>query len=326
MERYYSRFRTLKKLKRLRRILYSRLHMANNQDTGRSIFIAGAGRSGTTWLAEMIDTQIPCRLMFEPFFFEKVLPGNKYHLFHYMRPEHEDPVLFDFARTVFSGQIRDQRIDWHNRRLYSQYRIVKDVRANLFMKWLHDRFPEVPFFFLIRHPCAVALSRRELGWATDLDIEPFLKQENLVSDFLRDKLELISSAKTDTEKHALIWSISNLVPLCQFELADLPVIYYENLCTKPEHEMSRVLGALGNKQFNVRHLNVQKPSVTTTVTSAVVTGEDKISRWKDHLTTFEIDRILYIVEEFGLGHLYGDSLTPNGSRPIDEVASREVMA
>jgi hypothetical protein len=324
MERYYSRFRTPKKLNRLRRIVYSRLHMATNQDTRRSIFIAGAGRSGTTWLAEMIDAQVPCRLMFEPFFFNKVLPGNKYHLFQYIRPEQEDPVLHNFVKAVFSGKIRDQRIDWHNRRLYSQYRIVKDVRANLFLKWIHDRFPEVPIFFIIRHPCAVALSRRELGWATDSDIEPFLKQENLLSDFLAHKLDLIHSAQTAIEKHAVIWSISNLVPLSQFGQSNLPILYYENLCIKPKYEISRVLETLGNKRFHSRQLDIQKPSVTSTVSSAVITGEDKISRWKNHLTTGEIDRILNIVEEFGLGHLYGDSLTPLESGFKDFVTSNKV--
>jgi hypothetical protein len=72
-----------------------------------------------------------------------------------------------FARKVFTGEIRNRWIDRQNERIYSRYRLIKEIRINLALKWLHDNFPEVPILFLMRHPCAVVASRMELGWATD---------------------------------------------------------------------------------------------------------------------------------------------------------------
>jgi hypothetical protein len=313
MESYYSIFKTPKQINRLMRIVRSRFYIHTSQDLRHSIFLSGTGRSGTTWLAEMIDSQIPSRLMFEPFFLNKIIPVSQFHLFQYMRPEQEDGELYNLAYKVLTGKIRDPRIDWHNKRLYTQYRIIKEIRANLFLKWLHDRFPQVPLFFVIRHPCAVALSRKELGWATDTDIDPFLRQENLINDYLSDKLDLIHSLKTDIEKHALIWSISNLVPLSQFGPEKLNMVYYENLCLQPESELAKVFKVLDQGHLNITGIDVQRPSVTTTHTSAIVTGEDRITRWKSHLQTSEIDSVLNIVREFGLDDLYGDAVTPRDS-------------
>ena len=61
----------------------------------------------------------------------------------------------------------------------------------------------------------------ELGWDTDSDIEPFLSQPDLVEDHLRDHLDIIQTANTDEEKHAIIWCVSNLVPLKQFITGEL---------------------------------------------------------------------------------------------------------
>ena len=84
------------------------------------------------------------------------------------------------------------------------------------LKWLHENFPVVPTVFIIRHPCAVVLSRMELNWATDSNIEPFLNQPDLVTDQLAPFTNIISKASTVEEKHAIIWSVSNFVPLTQF--------------------------------------------------------------------------------------------------------------
>lgn len=114
---------------------------------------------------------------------------------------------------------------------------MEELRLD-FLKWLRIRFPKVPLLFILRHPCAVVLSRKELGWPADSDLEPFLQQESLIEDFLHNN------------------------------------------------------------------------SITTTTSSAVITGEDKISRWKNHLSSKEIARIFRIVQESGLDHIYGDSMTP----------------
>jgi hypothetical protein len=296
--------------RRVIQVFGSHFYIDGKRDAGKSIFVAGTARSGTTWLADLISSQIPCRLMFEPFNSKRVGEYQAFEYFQYMRPGQHDDVLFAFANKVFTGEIRNRWIDRKNENLLPQFRLIKEIRANLLLKWLHDSFPEIPFLFILRHPCAVVLSRMDLGWATDQDIEPFLKQPKLISDHLSNHIDFIKSVTSDEEKHAIIWCISNLVPLKQFCPGNLQVVFYENLCTQPEEEFSKVIHYLKHNDKHLKMINPDKPSTTSLLSSAVVTGKDKLTRWKKNLSSEQIKRILNVVNEFGLDYLYGESTTP----------------
>lgn len=151
----------------------------------------------------------------------------------------------------------------------------------------------------------------ELGWATDSDIEPFLLQPQLIEDHLGPYLDLIHNATNIEEKHAVIWSVCNLVPLRQCDPGDLKIVSYENLCTQLEAELPRILGTIGYKAKNPLLSIADHPSPTARSASAVVTGTDKIDGWKTKLSHSQIDNILRVVHGFGLSHLYGDSSLPS---------------
>jgi hypothetical protein len=303
-------FHSKKLVRRTFQLVRSSLYIDRHPDTRRSILIAGTARSGTTWLADIIASQIKCRIMFEPFQSELVPEFKAFNYFQFMQPDQPNHALYAYALKVMTGQIRSRWIDRENTQMFPEYRIIKEIRANLFLKWLHDHFPEVPLLFIIRHPCAVVLSRMELGWATDKDIAPFLQQANLVSSYLEDHMDLIQKAKYPEEKHATIWSISNLIPLEQFNKIGMKKVYYENLVTQPVVELPSIFNTIHQPYRSEVVDQAQAPSTTTVRTSAVVTGENKISRWRKVLSTQQIDRILNVVDAFGLSYLYGDSLLP----------------
>lgn len=288
----------------------SRFYLNPEADSQKSILVAGTARSGTTWLGDLIASQIPSRILFEPFNPDLVPEYRNFNYFQYMRPGMENPEFHAFAHKVFTGRIRNRWIDRQNERIHSEYRIIKEIRINLALKWLHDNFPEVPIIFLMRHPCAVTASRMELNWATDRDIEPFLSQPDLVEDHLAPYMEIIKNAKTDEENHAVIWCVSNLVPLRQFQPNEIRIVYYENLCTQPEIELPAVFASIGQTYRDGKDNAVNRPSQTTRPSSAVVDGTDKISAWRKKLSHKQIENILRIVKAFGLDHLYGDSLLP----------------
>jgi hypothetical protein len=227
-----------------------------------------------------------------------------------MRPTEENEELYAYCRHLLTGNIRDPWIDRQVEHLFPRQRVIKEIRANLFLKWMNTKFPDIPLLFIIRHPCAVVLSRMELDWATDSDIEPFLSQEKLIDDHLSDKMEIIKGAKTAEEKHAIIWSISNLIPLRQFHSDGLHIIFYEDLCVQTEKEIPKIFEAIGMTYDDSVFNHILKPSTTTIGTSAIVTGRDKVTRWKEKLSSDQIDSIYSVVERFGLENLYGDSCLP----------------
>ncbi len=59
-----------------------------------------------------------------------------------------------------------------------------------------------------------------------------------------------------------------------------------------------------------RLLRFDQPSTTTLRTSAISTGDNKVSRLKKALLSMQIDRTLSVIQEFRLDYLHGNSLTP----------------
>jgi hypothetical protein len=230
----------------------------------------------------------------------------------YLRPEDDDSALLRFCDDVFTGRIRHPWVDRQVDRLFPEFRIVKEIRANFLLRWMRERFRGLPILFIIRHPCAVVASRLQLGWATDEDIAPFLAQPALLQDFLADKVDLIGRCRTPAEKHAVIWCVSNLVPLRQFADGSLPIVFYERLVRDPATELPRLFRLSGLRYDDAVLARIARPSATTIASSAILTGADKLARWKQELAPEDIDRILRLVDDFGLGGLYGASTDPLG--------------
>ena len=118
-DRRYLGYHLRRAYRLARRKAGSRLFVDFARETGRTFLVAGAARSGTTWLGEIIAAQLPCRIMFEPFHPEHVPAMRRYRLFQYMRPEQQDAELEAYAARLFAGQVRNRWIDRQNERLVS---------------------------------------------------------------------------------------------------------------------------------------------------------------------------------------------------------------
>lgn len=294
--------------------LCRQLYRDNNPDASRSILVAGAARSGTTWVAEILASDGRCRIMFEPFQSRLVEQFSNFNYFQYMRPGAEDDELVSYSKTVFTGAIRHRWIDRQVNVILPEWRLVKDIRVNLFLRWLSLRFPEVPIAFVVRHPCAVVLSRLGLGWDTDRDIAHFLEQPDLVADHLADHIDLICRLETPEEKHAVVWCISNLVPLRQFPRGTLNLFHFEDLVNHPDTEIPRLFQSLGRSPVEATSARLDRPSATTTGRSAAMTGANRVTSWKKTLAPRQVDRILAVVSAFGMDELYDDAGLPRASR------------
>ena len=271
----------------------------------RTCLIAGGARSGTTWLAELVASRTAGRIVFEPFQSEMVPAFSGFHYFQYMRPDDQDERLLSFSRQVLSGRIRDPWVDRYVEVIRPRARVVKEIRANLFLRWLHLRFPEVPLVFIIRHPCAVVASRLALGWSWERDLESMLAQPRLDEDILRAHSSSIESARSDVEKHALVWCLTHLVPLSQFPPDELAVVFYEDLCLEPDRELARVFRLLGRAEEEGGSA-IERASMTARSAAPA----RAIGGWRQELSPDRADVVLSVVRAFGLDALYADGDGP----------------
>jgi hypothetical protein len=284
-------------------------------DAARSVFICGAGRSGTTWLADVVNHANDYLLLYEPFNREQVRICSHFSLRQYLRPNDNDPTYLEPARKIFTGRIREGWVDQYNRRVISHRRLIKDVRSSLMLKWVRQHFPNMRIVFVMRHPCAVAISKVKLRWGLNLE-DAFLSQSPLMTDYLGSFESEIRGAQTDFEKHVVAWCIENFVPLKQLESDDVYFAFYEALVANPTIEFQRLFNYLG-MPFDERVISkLKKPSVTSRTdrdASAIVSGENLIDSWRRHVSPIELSYAQRLTALFGLDQLYGDKSNPSTS-------------
>jgi hypothetical protein len=308
-------------LQPIRRRMGQRFVFDRDPDHRKSIFIAGTGRSGGTWLSEIINQHNEYRLVFEPFHPKRTPWMKPFGERMYLRPEEDDPEFLKLARSIVTGRIRHPWTERFNRRFIARQRLIKEDFANLMMKWLQVNFPGMPLILLLRHPCAVAVSfvTHEYRGA----VLPLLERKGLVEDFLHPYADAIRGAQDTFERTMFLWCVETLVPLRQFQPGEVHVVFFENLVRQPEFEMGRLFAYLGKSMDDLDLEKLKVPSLTARrASSAVWTGADPVDSWRNKVSPGQQRRALEILGLFGLDRIYADESMPR-MEGIPEIMRRE---
>lgn len=293
-----------------------RLHTA---DPSQTIILAGSGRSGTTWLGNIIAANPNVRIIFEPFDYRHVPQAGCLPLRPYARLNESYPEWEPFVRQVLQGRIENEWINRQGKRWWAWRRLIKEIRANLMLAWI-DRMFHPRIVFTIRHPCAVVLSRLKLKWETHLDV--FLAQPQLIADYLEPFLDLVHSAHTEVQKQAVMWSVENLIPLQQLPDHNWVFCLYEDFCRQPEAEADRVLKGLGIRKTWLTQRAIRGITMVTRPDSAVLTKKDPLTEWQHQLSPADIDTVLETVHAFGI-NLYSSQPLPVTNEQVSGVPLSE---
>jgi hypothetical protein len=281
-----------------------------------AIWVVGDGRSGSTWLQEMINYDNDYRYMFEPFHPTQVEEMKDMGFYKYIRPEHKDESFYNLASKVFSGRFYHPRVI-RGKRNYSQKLLIKDIFGNLFIKWVSAYFPHVKKVLIMRHPFATALSKQKLkDWDWMTEPVQFLDQRDLFQDYLEPFENLIRKTDGFFEKQVLIWSIVHYVPLKQLDHHDVLLVFYEHLCSDPENELKRLFSYLyGPEEQQVLDPKllekIKAPSFTSRQNSAINRGGNLCDVWRKDLSDSKIDKGIEILQAFGLDRIYNKDLMPD---------------
>ena len=263
----------------------------------RNLIIAGVARSGTTWLSQIINFDNSYRLVFEPLHrrvehYEDVFRENQY-----IRPSNKDEKYIKYMETIIKGELRDKWVDHLNKKIIARKRLIKLIRGNLLLKWLHINHPDINIVYIIRHPIAVAYSQTKMNYYHNLEL--LLNQEELMEDYLYEFKELISNnQKTLFEKLILFWSINNYVIKKQFKEDEILRIFYEDLVSNPEDEIDRLFSHLNLKYNKKVFKMVEKPSHTAS--KYLNLTKVPVPEWKSHITEKQIKKVKEIIGAFEL--------------------------
>lgn len=296
-------------MRKLRRRVCRRIFFDLGNGASNAVLLVGTGRSGTTWVSDVINHKNDYRYLFEPFYPNKVALCSHFRYRQYLRPGDGRREFLEPARRILSGRLRNDWVDGHNRVMLARKRLIKDIRAHHLMGWLHDHFPGLRMILLLRHPCAVAHSKLKLKWGAPL--EEFLGQDELMQDFLSPFRSEIRSAQTVFEKQVFLWCVENYVPLKQFRTGELHVAFYENFCTDPQEEVRSLFAYLQEEPDQRVFEALKRPSVEARKDSAVISGKDPASEWKAHVSEGQKRTARDILALFELDGLYDSEGRPN---------------
>lgn len=285
------------------------------------IWLIGDGRSGTTWLSELIARSGEYRTMFEPFHPQQVQGMSSLWPPRYLRPSDPEASIYRLALEVFSGRLRHPWVDAQGYRSAAVKLLIKDIFANLFACWAARRFQGLRIILMIRHPFAVAWSKsRHRDWFWMKKPTDFLRQPKLLADFLRPFEDLILNVGDDfIERQVLIWAVLHHVPLAQFRADQIQVVFYEDLARDTNQELGRLFG----RRFDLSREILQRPSRVTDSQRDFSTGPATGGGWRRGLTSRQVDRGLRILSLFGLERLYGEGVEPD-HRVVESLLARSV--
>jgi hypothetical protein len=299
------------------------LYLDRGSDPADSVFLAGTARAGTTWISELINYRNDYRYIFEPFHPNR-LPMTKHFLpRQYLRPSDRDPAYLRPAEIILSGRIRSLWTDKYNKKRFVSRRLLKEVRGNLLLGWLHRNFPDTPMVLILRHPCAVASSQVDLAnqaWKWHLDLPGLLSQPALAEDFLEPFADELMKPRSKFEQHVFLWCVENYVPLKQLGSGKVHLAFYEDFCVSPATEIQRLFAFLG-MEFDEDVLErVGRPSAVARKNSAIMLGESLVERWRRDVTDEDLGRALEILALFGLDRVYGEGSMPKLKTPSEAFA------
>jgi len=307
---------------RLRRRIAARHPLDFNRTFDSLLFVAGTGRSGTTWLADLLDADRSHRVIFEPFTPKYGALGER-RIPRYVRPSTRDHELTEVVGPILLGKFKSTQ--WTargNDRLVSRRRIMKGVQSNLRLGWMRESFPRFPIVLIIRHPCAVAASRQRLKDVRS--VERILEDPLLVEDHLAPYMQSLRGLESPFDNEIARWCIETRVPLNQMAAGlDIEVVLYERLVSEPLRVMETLYERLGRTPPAELEEHLHVPSLTAYRPDEPLPSTEKaVDEWRDRLSAEQISRALELISAFELDWLYGDSPQPrvedvrNGLAPV----------
>jgi len=309
--------------------VFSAATSLSRSDIEDTILIASVGRSGTTWLGNILSALDGYKMLNEPLRPER--PGE-YAAGHRHRPyvdvDDEAPALHDTLVKAFRGQI-PQSYKWDFEamggvgrlieHLTNRNVVVKTTRCLRILPWLHNHFDLRGTIVLIRHPCAVISSMlKSGGWGYDQLEERRISSfdqavgsqapESVVDEFRKE----IEAAETNPEILAHMWALDYHLALEYHKRSrerHTHLVRYEELVARGEQTVQSMCSYLGAEPNTAMLARLNRPSRTAAGDISTKDASEQLRKWKDYLDDETTEDILSIVRKYGI-KMYDTDVTP----------------
>lgn len=289
------------------------------------IFIFTSGRSGGTWLTEMICTTKGMRYSQEPLSLELINHHRTKDLsklrdgYNFIDDNKDLRPLKNYFVDIINGKI-DIKNPWKVNKPYFQIStdrtVFKICKALPLIEWFYDNF-QAHFIYFFRHPIASALSMEKNNFR--YEIGDYLNNPNYLKNHLNYDLYKLAK-KIDSEgypilKYVLRWILENLVPFKFFlskKRKNCFFLSYEELVTKPLDCINYLANNCAlDKNKMIKYLGI--PSATTLkkfITDIYGPNSPLINKWKEKVCNKTVKDCYDLINDFGILLYSENSLFP----------------
>jgi hypothetical protein len=266
------------------------------------LFVLGSGRSGTTWVQELLNRHDDHRVMFEPFNPRWVHAVRSLPEHAYLTEETISPEQAATVERVLAGHVRSPWVDQMSRPMVAHKRLVKDIRAHGLIGYVSRRWPTLRVVYVVRHPLAVMASASALNWSDRLDRR--LAQPQLVRDHLEPHMPYLTSLREPWERAVAAWCVDNLVVMRSLDPGTATLLVYEQAVADPATELTSVVTRVGQQADDELFSVLAQPSRMSRV-DGCSTADDRVSGWQTRVDGGLQRRALAVVAELGFGQAFG---------------------
>ena len=272
------------------------------------LLLLGDGRSGTTWIADVLNYDGRYLDFFESYHGQRVLRLPESRIY----PTDEDfaSIPTHFKKYVLSSKIfADQQ---KPRGFAVSGCFVKDITAHMIFSLIFQEFDYR--IYIIRNPLSVALSKEGYGrWHSNEDLQKLINSSpklRAMSDCCFSR----SLVKSRFHEYVLVWCLLNKIAFPRV-LSNAFVIFYEDFLLKPEQSSYDLFAYIEQeyrfKKYRSRILgSVNKSSKTSVDSYPIKDGATHLRAWERYKSKMEISLAYQIIEIFELDYLYQDKIVP----------------
>lgn len=250
------------------------------------IFILGFGRSGTTWLSDIISKALGGLILFEPMHPQVMDDALDFCYYDGIDPEKNKLLKQHFDRML-EGSISHRWLirnhlpspmegpsHWYVQQLLDNCTVIgfKMIRGNFLIDFLKTHYPNAKILYINRHPMAVmaSIKKRTRFWeefGIDKHTEKFgeivQRSKYLDQNQKDDYSKLISNQESILGKSACLWKYTDLICKNNMEAYGFAPVSYEELYFKPYKTLKTILQSLSEEEDKIHPSYIFTPSMLT---------------------------------------------------------------
>lgn len=263
------------------------------------VFILWDWRSGTTWITNIINSQVYYKEFFEPF--HPIYWSAELSKFwsRYITPEENE---LQKIQKLIEWKIKNPRKDMSpSCDPSTENTLIKDIHCYLNFHWIYENFPHIKPIIIIRNPFATAISKystKSWWWEDELTL---LLEKDIQNKFFSQYKNVIKKYGSQDDyviKQILIWCLKYTLLLHSIPKKSQFIVRYEDLCLNFESEVSAIKSYISNPE--ITWSNRYHPSIVTKKTQDQLKKHSQIYEWKKLVSEDQLLIWKEIISLFGL--------------------------